>query len=52
MLGRQRVSMARTGVAPMPALISRTGARRRVEDEVPRGAAISSWSPTRRRVCR
>ena len=45
-------SMARTGVAPMPALISSTGALVLSRMKVPRGAAISSSAPTRRRVCR
>ena len=39
--------MASTGVAPMPALISSTGALVWSRMNVPRGAATSSWSPTR-----
>ena len=45
-------SMASTGVAPTPALISRTGAAPGRRVKVPRGAATSSRSPARTRVCR
>ena len=38
--------MASTGVAPMPALISSTGASVAARMNVPRGAATSSSSPT------
>jgi hypothetical protein len=43
--------MARTGVAPTPALISRTGVSPGRRMKVPRGAATSSRSPARTRVC-
>ena len=43
--------MASTGVAPTPALISRTGESPGWRTNVPRGAAASSRSPGWTRAC-
>ena len=43
--------MARTGVAPTPALISSTGSSPGWRMNVPRGAAASSRSPARTFAC-
>jgi hypothetical protein len=44
-------SIASTGVAPTPALISSTGAAPGRTMKVPRGAATASWSPGRTWSC-